>query len=495
MVSSTYTPPAWKRKSAKIRQTRVEEAAGPKVWCPQPGSQVLFLTCPVFETLYEGTRGPGKTDALLADFCQHVGQGWGAAWRGILFRTTYKQLSDVVAKSRAWFKLWFPGAKFNESDYTWTFPDGEQLLLRYMAKPSDYDNYHGHAYPWIGWEELTNWATSEVYLKMFSCCRSTVPGMPRKVRATTNPYGKGHNWIKNRFRLPQMRGRVITTPNEPDRIAIHGNIRENVILLKADPDYIQRIRASASNPAQIEAWLEGSWDITSGGMFDDLWDAKVHVVKPFQIPRTWTVDRSFDWGSSKPFSVGWWAESDGSDLVFPDGRRMHTVRGDIFRVAEWYGLRKGTENEGLRMLAADIAEGVRMREIGLGLAGRVEPGPADPAIWSDQNGNCIERDMRGKGITWVKADNSRTQGWEQFRKRLKNSLNWDENDDPFPGPREHPGFFVVGERCPDFLRTVVSIPRDEKNPDDVDSDVEDHAADETRYRIMLKRKSVRRGSF
>jgi hypothetical protein len=488
-----YQPPHWLKSRKK---TAIQEASSaPRAWIPQPGSQVLFLTCPVFECLYEGTRGPGKTDALLADFCQHVGQGYGAAWRGVLFRSTYKQLSDVVAKSKAWFKLWFPGAKFNESDYVWTFPDGEQLLLRYMAKPADYDNYHGHAYPWIGWEELTNWATSEMYLKMFSCCRSTVPGMPRKVRATTNPYGKGHNWVKNRWQLPGKRGQLIKTPGEPDRVAIHGHISENRILLDADPEYISRIRAAASNPSQIAAWLEGSWEITSGGMFDDLWRAQTHLVRPFKVPRTWKVDRSFDWGSSKPFSVGWWAESDGSDLVFDDGRRMRTVRGDLFRVAEWYGLKKGTENEGLRMLASDIAEGIRLREVGLGLAGRVKPGPADPSIWSEENGNCIERDMRNKGVRWERADNSRKPGWEQLRKMLKGALNIDEMDEPIPGPREKPGLFVVGEACPNFVRTFAPIPRDEKDPDDVDSDVEDHAADEARYRAMHKSREVRQGSF
>ena len=374
-------------------------------------------------------------------------------------------------------------------------PYAVQLLLRHMAKPADYDNYHGHAYPWIGWEELTNWATSEMYLKMFSCCRSTVPGMPRKVRATTNPYGKGHNWVKVRFKLPQMRGCIIHTPDEPDRIAIHGHISENRILLDADPDYIKRIRAAASNPGQIAAWLDGSWDITSGGMFDDLWTAATHIVQPFQVPRSWYVDRSFDWGSAKPFSVGWWAESDGSDIIFPNGRRMRTVRGDLFRINEWYGLKKGTENEGLRMLATDVADGIKMREIGMGLAGRVKPGPADPAIWSDENGNCIERDMRNKGVRWERADNARVPGWLQVRKLLKGALNLDEMDQPRETIRETPGVFVVGEKCPDFVRTFVPIPRDEKNPDDIDTDVEDHVSDEARYRMMTKRRVVRKGSF
>jgi hypothetical protein len=468
-----------------------------KAWIAQEGSQALFLSCPVFETLYEGTRGPGKTDALLADFCQHVGQGFGAAWRGILFRETYPQLADVVAKSKAWFKLWFPKAEFNETKMTWTFPDGEELLLRHMKKPDDYWNYHGHAYPWIGWEELVSWATSACYLAMMSCCRSPVPGIPRKYRATTNPYGKGHNWVKARFQLPQMRGRIIHTPGEEDRVALHGNIHENRILLDADPQYINRIRAAASNPSMIAAWLDGSWDVTSGGMFDDLWNSNVHVLPKFNIPRSWTVDRAFDWGSSKPFSVGWWAESDGTNLLLPNGSTFRTVRGDLFRVAEWYGCKKNEENVGLNMLAKDIARGIKMREVGFGLAGRVIKGPADSSIFDEENGNNISKDMKAEGVEWEPADKgpgSRKQGWEQIRKRLRAALNIDENDQPRLTPREEPAFYVVNT-CDQFLRTVPPIPRDDTDPDDVDTDVEDHIGDEVRYRVRFKRKSLRQGSF
>ncbi|WP_217468820.1 terminase family protein, partial [Staphylococcus aureus] len=143
-------------------------------WCPQYGSQLAFLMAhPIFEVLYEGTRGPGKTDCLLMDFLQHVGKGYGSEWRGILFRQTYPQLSDVINKTNKWFKRIFPGARYNKVEHKWTFPDGEELLLRHMKSPEDYWNYHGHAYPWIGWEELCNWADDKCYTVMMSCCRST----------------------------------------------------------------------------------------------------------------------------------------------------------------------------------------------------------------------------------------------------------------------------------------------------------------------------------
>lgn len=463
-------------------------------WTPQPGSQVAFSTCPVFEVLYEGTRGPGKTDALLMDFLEMVGRGFGAEWRGILFRQTYPQLSDVINKSKKWFPLIFPGAEYNKVEHTWTFPDGEQLLLRHMKSEDDYRNYHGHAYPWIGWEELCNWPNDKCYKVMMSCCRSTKAGMPRRYRSTTNPYGPGHNWVKSRFRLPHYRGKVIRDSYvdgdlEPPRVAVHGTIWENKILLHADPNYVQKIKAAARNPSELQAWVYGSWDIVAGGMFDDIWDSKTHVVPSLpleMIPRRWKLDRSFDWGSSKPFSVGWWAESNGEPVEW-NGHVYGRVPGDLYRIAEWYGF-NGTRNEGVRMLASEVAQGILDREDDWSIAGRVRPGPADSSIYDEDNGNNIARDMQRKGVRWQAADKgpgSRKQGWEQIRKMLKQACPPVRG-----GPREEPGLFVF-DRCDQFLETFPVLPRSDKDLDDVNTEAEDHIADETRYRVRKKVRAVK----
>lgn len=465
------------------------------VWAPQPGSQEAWLTCPIFEALYEGTRGPGKTDALLMDFLQHVGQGWGSEWRGILFRETYPQLADVINKSKKWFKRIFPGAKYNESNHVWTFPDGEQLLLRHMAREEDYWNYHGHAYPWIGWEELCNWKDDKCYRVMMSCSRSTVPGMPRKYRATTNPYGKGHNWVKTRFRLPHYRGRIITDSYrdgelEPPRVAIHGALLENRILLHAEPDYISKIRAAARNPSELKAWLHGDWDIIAGGIFDDLWRSDTNVVPTVPahfIPRGWKLDRSFDWGSSKPFAVCWWAESNGEPFEYA-GRIYGKVRGDLYLIREWYGW-NGTRNEGVRMLAKDVAIGIKDREEDWSLTGRVKPGPADASIYDEENGNCIAKDMEARGVKWQPADKgpgSRKQGWEMCRKAIAGAMP------PPGGSREEPGLFVM-DCCQQVIETVPVLPRDDKDLDDVDTEAEDHLGDAIRYRVRRKIRGAQKG--
>ena len=479
------------------------------VWRPMKGSQEAFLaSSPIFEVLYEGTRGGGKTDCLLMSFGLHVGKGYGSAWKGILFRQTYKQLTDVITKTKKWFPQIWPQAKFNNSEHTWSWPTGESLLLRQFRVSDDYWNYHGHEYPWIGWEELCNWPNEEGYKRMMSCCRSSQKGMPRMVRATTNPYGSGHNWVKHRFK-PQVTNMVVRRDlvdddglKEPARLSIHSHIDENKALLEADPEYKQKIAASARNQAEKKAWLEGSWDIVSGGMFDDVWEERFNVVESFVLPESWKIVRSFDWGASKPFSVGWWAISDGSDITYPDGKVKSSVRGDIFRVAEWYGS-TGKPNEGLDLLAVEIAEGIVERELKWGWRERgsswcrVRPGVADSQIFAAENGNCIATDMKVKirlsdgfrypGIKWNPADKrpgSRATGWSQMRQKMKNAhLNTKlVNNELRVYPRENAGLFVF-KNCDKFRELVPVLPRDEKNMDDIDTDAEDHIADESRYLV------------
>lgn len=490
----------WKEQNGALKPFLGDQEV---VWAAQPGSQVAFLGCPLYEVLLEGPRGGGKTDSLLMDFAQHTGRGYGPEWKGVLFRQTYPQLEDAIAKTRKWFPRVFPKAKYNESKSTWTFPEGEQLLMRHMMVPSDYWAFHGWSIPWLGWEELTTWPTSECYKLMMSCSRSTVPGMPRKVRATTNPKGPGHNWVKMRFGLPTAPGRIVgqiiveqdeTGEKLPPRVAIRSLLSENKVLLAADPHYIGKIRAAAPDPATLRAWIEGDWDIVAGGMFDDVWKPSFHVVPNIpadRIPRGWRIDRSYDHGQSKPFSVGWWTESNGEPIEI-GSRKLGTVRGDTYRIAEWYGWRSGMPNEGLRMTAVEIAKGILDREQIMGLRGRVKPGPADSSIYDDyEPGRSVAGDMRRSGVHWLPADKkagSRKQGWQQMRQYLKDALP------PGGGPRERPGLFIC-EGCTQFLRTVPVLPRDEKDPDDVDTDAEDHVADEARYRLRAHRSEAKSRSW
>lgn len=461
-------------------------------WAPQPGSQEAFLACPDEEVLYEGPRGPGKTDALLIKFYQHVGKGYGNEWRGIIFRRSFPELRDIIEKSLRWFSQLCPQAKYNSSDHVWTFPTKEKLWFAHFEKPSDYWRYHGHAYPFQGWEELCTWPDDGCLKSMKSCLRSAVPGIPKQVVSTANPYGVGHNWVKSRYRLPLDDGRIvgplIVDSDGNRRRVIHGELSENKVLLYADPDYVKRLRDAARNEAELRAWIHGDWNIVAGGMFDDMYDKRIHVIRniPYRlVPRSWRIDRAYDHGSSKPFSVGWWLESNGEPLII-DGQAFGTVRGDLIRLDEWYGW-SGKENVGLNMLSQDIGRGIRERESRWGLP--VRRGPADSSIFDAFEGTKSHAgEMASVGIHWDKADKSpgsRVHGWDQMRKLLRNATLPD---------REEPGMFVC-ERCEQWKRTVPTLPRDPDNMDDLDTEAEDHIADETRYRVRHRRREVKTGGF
>jgi hypothetical protein len=439
----------------------------PTVWAPHAGGQIQFLSCPVFECLFEGTRGPGKTDGLLMSFAQYVGRGFGPAWRGILFRETYKQLADIVVKSKRWFRLFFPGARFLESnaDYRWVFPGGEELLLRVGVKEDDYWDYHGHEYPWIGFEELTNWRSLAFYEMMQSCCRSSHPGMPRMVRATTNPYGRGHAAVKERFRIGEVPpGTIIHDATGRERTYVHGDILENTTLLASDPDYLTTLDG-IKDPNRKKAWRYGAWDINIGAFLEHCWDPTKHIVKPFPIPGHWKCWRAMDWGYAKPYAVLWFAKD-------PEGKTY------IWR--EMYGIARDDQgkpmpNVGTKETPDTVAKRIADREQHDERVG-IEIGPSftGPDLFARAGGqygsqNTHAETFRRHGVkfrpAWA-AKGSRAAGAMEIVRLLENDL------------------LAVFSSCEHWIRTVPSLEPDPEDPDDVDTEAEDHAWDATRQGLV-----------
>ncbi len=456
--------------STKRKQESAESSD--KVWSALPGSQTLFLRSPVRETLFGGTRGPGKTDAMLWAYGRHVGKGYGRRWAGLIFRRKFKDLKDIVSRSKEWFYQAFPGARFldSASSYYWRFPGGETLSFRQASDENDYWDYHGGEYPFIGLEEMTTWPDLTFYDAMKSVCRSTDPNMPRMMRGTANPWGVGHSVVKARFIDPAPPLQIIND-KYGERVYIPGYWWENPHLRVNDPAYIHMLE-TLTDENKKKAWYYGDWNIVAGGMFSDVWDERVHVVEPFVIPHGWRIDRAFDWGSSAPFSVGWWAESDGTDYFTADGIGRSTVKGDLFRIDEWYGW-NGEANEGLRLTDQKIAEGVLERDAKW--QGRVRAGPADTSIFDVVNGESTADRMSKAGVHWTRASKgpgSRVAGWGSARSMLENATE----------RNGLPGLYIFNT-CRNFIRTVPILPRDAKNMDDADSEAEDHIADEMRYRL------------
>lgn len=435
------------------------------IWTPQP-KQRRFLERPEYEALYGGAAGGGKSDALLAEALRQVHI---KHYRAIIFRKTYPELADLMDRSFEIYPRVCPGAKYNDSKHFWLFPSGAKIYFGAMQHSKDRKKYQGRRFDFVGFDELTHF-TWEEYSYMFSRNRPNGPGMRVYMRATTNPGGIGHGWVKDRFitagppltpiksvyriRYPDGSEHEITRK----RIFVPATVFDNQILLTNDPEYLPKLAMMPE--AERDALLYGSWDSFEGQVFREWTDVRehyvdrvrTHVIQEFDIPRSWPRYRSFDWGYSKPFSVLWWAV-DGDDRVY------------LYR--EWYGA--SAPNTGIKLPIQGIAAGIKEREKN---DGRVI-GYADPAIWDASDGESRADQLARQGVYFNPGDNARLDG----KMQLHNRLSFDENGIPM---------MYVFSTCKEFIRTITTLVYSEKRVEDVDTNGEDHAYDAARYFLMSR---------
>lgn len=438
-------------------------------WRPQPGPQREAIRKHwVDELFFGGAVGGGKSDYLLGDFAQDVPQPWGPHWHGILFRKTHPQLEELIARSQVIYPGWFPGVHWQEGKTTWVWPNGATLKMRHLESVSDWMNYWGHQYTWIGWDELPLWPDLTAYVKLKARLRSAHDVPNKRIRASGNPGGLAHAAVKAYFRIDQHPlGGVVFEEGGATRLFVRSRLSDNHILLVSDPTYLVRLRG-LGNTELVRAWVDGDWNVIAGAFFTEF-NPEHHVVAPRTLPAHWTRFRSMDWGSAKPFCVGWYAVSDGELPAFP--------RGALVKYREWYGMKEGQPNVGLKLTAEEVGRGIREREQGE----TIQYGVLDPAAFAEDGGPSIAFRL---GVFFRRADNKRVGskgamgGWDQLRERLK-------------GDERAMLYFFAS--CTHTIRTLPALQHDENRPEDVDTASEDHAPDETRYACM-SRPWVREGN-
>ena len=166
------------------------------IFQPNPGPQTSFLAAVEREVLYGGSAGGGKSYAMLADPLRYMGH---PSFSGLLLRHTTEELRELIWKSQELYPKIWPGIKWSERKMQWTAPSGARLWMSYLDREDDVLRYQGLAFSWIGFDELTQWATPYAWNYMRSRLRSTAPDLPIYMRATTNPGGRGHHWVKKMF--------------------------------------------------------------------------------------------------------------------------------------------------------------------------------------------------------------------------------------------------------------------------------------------------------
>lgn len=438
------------------------------VWRPQP-RQAAFMARPEYEALYGGAAGGGKSDALVIEALRQVHIPW---YKALILRKTFPQLRELIDKTLNYYPRIYPKAKYNGSSHTWRFPSGAQIIFGSLNRPQDKIQYQGQAYDFIAFDELTHF-TQEEYEYLKSRNRPNGPGTRVYMRATANPGGVGHGWVKDRFitaSAPMTTIREEASWVDPEgkkhtgeqsRIFVPSSVFDNQILMQNDPMYVQRL---ASMPeAERNALLYGDWDSFSGQVFTEWRNDPAHyqdrigshVIDPFAVPPDWSIWCGLDWGYSRPFSVGWYAVD--------HERRMYAIR-------EYYGC-TGTPNQGVKLEPGEVARRIRQIEADdPNLRGKRIHRIGDPAIWMSDGTESIGDLMSRERVHFDKGDHARISGKMQMHHRLAMT-------DGIP-------MLYVFSTCKHFIRTIPALVYDETDVEDINTEGEDHIYDQCRYVCM-----------
>ena len=371
-----------------------------------------------------------------------------------MVRRERTQLIETIEAAKA---IYLPlGAQYKDTDKLFTFPNGARLRMAYLERDADAEAYQGHEYTRVYVEEIGNFPDPAPIKKMFATLRSRT-GVPVGFRATGNPGGPGHTWVRSRYIDPAPMGYQVLRDEVTglERVFIPSRIQDNPTLLANDPTYVNRLKASGS-PELVRAWLEGDWSVIAGAYFPEF-SIDRHVIAPRELPKDWVRFRAMDWGSYRPSAVLWFAVSDGSLPGIPKGALV--VYREVYTASE--------PNVGLKLTAEEMAERIVDAERG----DKIEYGVLDPAAWKQEGGPSVAERMAARRAAFNKADNARLTGWDQVRARLKG---------------EEQPMLLIFSTCTNLIRTLPAAQHDEHKPEDVDTEGEDHAIDALRYGCMSR---------
>lgn len=442
---------------------------------PHPKQQI-FLKDKHKYVAFGGARGGGKSAAV--DIKATIRAFKYPGIRQLIVRSTYKELEmNHIRQLKELYKCGTPNAlaKYTDGKKQMRFPNGSTIDFDYCATEADLSHFQGGEWDIIYLDEACNF-TEEMLRKITACMRGT-NGFPKQTIYTCNPGGKsGFGYIKRLF----IDKNYEPGENPEDYSFIQSLVTDNLALMKTD--YIKQLEAL---PEKLrKAWLEGDWNSFEGTYFAEFratpdpvecekhgisieqaqdegrW---THVIEPFEIPSSWKIYRSYDWGFGKPFAQTYYAMPPGDDTAY------------LF--LEVYGCTR-TPNEGIKWTNKQQFRYFReLEDSHPWLKGQHIRGVADPSIWDgshDGDGISAAEEAERNGIFYDKGNNSRVSGWMQVRERLK----FDENGKPR---------LYIFNTCKHVIRTLPLMMFDEHKVEDLDTSLEDHLADTLRYYCQAHR--------
>ncbi len=448
--------------------------------------QARALRCPAQEILFGGAAGGGKSHMLraaLIAFCLAV-----PGLQCYLFRRTYPDLvRNHLTGPGAFPEMLAPLVKSGRCQIVRgeiRFSNGSKIHLRHLQHYQDVYSYQGAEFHVLAFDEGTHF-TKEEYTYLRGRCRLGGLKIPAgcawifpRVLIGSNPGNIGHVWVKTGFvdpgpykihRAPKEEGGML-------RCYIPSRIQDNPTLMANDPDYVERLEG-LGDPALVRALKEGDWDVVAGAMYGDVWRRDDHVIDPFPIPQDWDVwvgaddgflpdPAAFVWITQDPsigtyYVITEWQETG----KYPNQVASETkeIQSEIERAPRWRGgeveFDKGPV-AGIMDLAAfgqhgqaEISRGDQMKRLGL----RLEP--------------C--------------------EKWPGSRK--DRALNLHRLLAPNPkDPKKRPGILFFRGKCPELVKAIPTLPRDDKKPDQVGACPQDHIYDALTYGLQYRIKRVKR---
>ena len=437
------------------------------IFKPNPGPQTDFLASTQQEVLYGGSAGGGKSYSLVADPVRYFNNPNASM---LLVRRSTEELRELISVSKQLYPKAVPGIKFMERDKTWVAPSGATLWMSYLDRDDDVMRYQGQAFNWIGFDELTQWPSPYPWNYMRSRLRTTRDsGLPLYMRATSNPGGPGHQWVKKTFIDPEIpkksfwatdidSGEVVTWPKGHSRQGKPLFKRRFIPATLFDNPYLSDDGMYEANllslpEHQRRQLLEGDWDINEGAAFPEF-NRKIHVIEPYDIPSSWVRFRACDYGYGSHTGVVWMAVSPAEQIIVY--REMYVSK----------------------VIATDLADMIIEAE----QEEKIRYGVLDSSLWHNRGdtGPSLAEQMIRKGCRWRPSDRSkgsRVSGKNELHRRL-------QVDEFTEEPR-----LVMFSSCKNLISQLPALPLDKNNPEDVNTNSEDHLYDALRYGIMTRPRS------
>lgn len=416
--------------------------------------QERMIRCPADEIFFGGGRGPGKTLGVLLKWWAFADR-WGPDAKGLLLRRTLKGLTDVESKAKEVFGKVYPVREcWKDQKKEWQFPNGAILRLNYLDSEDDVLQYQGHEYGLILPDELTQWKDERNFELLIACNRSSNPEIHPQIIATGNPGGPGHLWVKKRFIDIAPPETIVTVEKEHGgkvytrtRCFIPALLTDNPVMMATN--YASSL-ASLSDKLR-KMYLEGCWDVVEGAFFDE-WDAKVHTTRYFYPDPSWKRSFAFDWGYDAPYAGVWMAES-------PSGLRY------IYR--EIYGYDEERPSKGVRRPAKQVAQEIRAIEAQHGE--HIQERWVDGSIFDEGGTGRSDGDLfADEGVFFQKVN----------KREKKHSISLFRQDLAVINGACR---LRIMDNCRNLIRTIPALETDPANPEQYDTDGEDHLADACCY--------------